>query len=92
MSTDRRRKLPQVTDFAPEEVTPAVLILLEICHEQQAQIQALRDEIARLKGGNPRPPIKPSRLDSEPDNSARSTPGQCPRQAQTPQDASARDS
>jgi len=72
MSTDRRRKLPQVTDFAPEEVTPAVLLLLERCHEQQAQIQALRDEIARLKGGNPRPPIKPSRLDSEPDHSARS--------------------
>lgn len=64
MSTKSRRKLPQITNFPPEEVTPAVLLLLEICHQQHEEIQALRDEIARLKGGNPRPPIKPSKLES----------------------------
>jgi len=70
MNTERRRKLPQTSDFTAQELTPAVVLLLEICHAQQAEIQALRDEIARLKGGNPRPPIKPSKLESEPDHSA----------------------
>jgi len=63
MSASGPRKLPQITDFPPEEVTPAALLLLEISHQQQAEIQALRDEIARLKGGNPRPPVKPSKLE-----------------------------
>jgi len=58
------RKLPQISDFSPEEVTPAVLMLLELCHYQQEQIQALRDEIARLKGQKPKPKIKPSKLES----------------------------
>lgn len=64
MSTNGPRKIPQITDFPPEQVSPAALLLLEVCHQQQAEIQALRDEIARLKGGNPRPPIKPSKLES----------------------------
>lgn len=58
------RKLPQISDFSPEEVTPAVLMLLELCHYQQEQLQALRDEIARLKGQKPKPKIKPSKLES----------------------------
>ena len=58
------RKLPQISDFPPDEVTPAVLMLLELCHYQQEQIQALRDEIARLKGQKPKPKIKPSKLES----------------------------
>jgi hypothetical protein len=57
------RKLPQVFDFPPDQVTPAVLMLLEICHYQQEQIQELRDEIARLKGQKPKPKIKPSKLE-----------------------------
>jgi len=64
MSWVGARKLPQVSDFSPEEVTPAVLMLLELCHYQQEQIQALRDEIARLKGQKPKPKIKPSKLES----------------------------
>jgi transposase IS66 family protein len=64
MSSVVTRKLPRISDFPPEEVTPAVLILLELCHYQQEQIQALRDEITRLKGQKPKPKIKPSKLES----------------------------
>jgi hypothetical protein len=59
-------KLPQVSDLPPEQVTPLVLMLLEICHRQQEQIQQLRDEVARLKGEKPRPTIKPSTLEKPP--------------------------
>ena len=65
MSSKKARKLPQLSDFPAEQVTPAVLILLEICHEQAEEIQALRDEIARLKGQKPRPRIRPSKLESD---------------------------
>ncbi|EAR22874.1 hypothetical protein [Nitrococcus mobilis] len=64
MSTSGSRKPPQISDFPPQEVTPAVLLLLEICYQLHEESQALRDEIARLKGGNPKPPIKPSKLES----------------------------
>ncbi len=63
MSSTGPRKLPQISDFPPDQVTPAVLTLLEICHYQQEQIQELRDEIARLKGHKPKPKIKPSKLE-----------------------------
>ncbi|WP_291994104.1 transposase [Candidatus Accumulibacter sp. ACC003] len=46
-------------------MTPAVVLLLELCHGQQEQIQALRDEVARLKGEKPKPVIKPSALEGE---------------------------
>ena len=59
------RKLPEITDFPPQEVNASVVVLLEVCHRQQAELQALRDEIARLKGGNPKPPIKPSKLEGK---------------------------
>ncbi|MCI0667147.1 MAG: hypothetical protein L0Y43_03735, partial [Methylococcaceae bacterium] len=44
-------------------MTPAVLMLLEICHRQHEEIQVLRDEIARLKGRKPKPSIGPSKLE-----------------------------
>ncbi len=59
-------KVPRVSDLPPDQVTPLVLMLLEICHRQQEQIQQLRDEIARLKGEKPRPKIKPSTLEKPP--------------------------
>lgn len=46
-------------------MTPAVVRLLERCHWLQEQVQALRDEVARLKGQKPKPVIKPSALESE---------------------------
>lgn len=65
--------MPNLPDIPEEERTPLVLALLEIIHHQQEQlhlqheqIQALRDEIARLKGQNPRPDIKPSKLEGRP--------------------------
>lgn len=50
--------------FPANEVTPAVLTLLEIRHELREEDQALRDEIAELKGQKPRPKVKPSKLES----------------------------
>ncbi|MFQ5463770.1 MAG: transposase [Phycisphaerae bacterium] len=66
MSSDglpKRLKIPQLSELPADQVTPAVLVLLEICHRQQEQIQQLRDEIARLKGEKPKPKIKPSVLE-----------------------------
>jgi len=64
MKSENRPKVPRLSDIPADQVTPAVLTLLEICRQQAEQIQALRDEIARLKGQKPRPEIKPSKLES----------------------------
>ena len=64
MSSATHRKLPQIWDLPADQVTPAVLTLLEICHELREENQALRDEIARLKGQKPRLKVKPSKLES----------------------------
>ncbi len=63
MSSTGTRKLPKITDFPSDQVTPAVLTLLEICYYQAEQIQELRDENARLKGEKAKPKIKPSKLE-----------------------------
>lgn len=47
-----------------EELTPLVERLLRVIEEQQSKIQALRDEIARLKGLPRRPKIPPSTLNA----------------------------
>jgi hypothetical protein len=47
-----------------EERTPLVDRLLRVIEEQQAEIRALRDEIARLKGLPRRPTIRPSTLNA----------------------------
>jgi hypothetical protein len=46
------------------ELTPLTERLLRVIEEQQAEIQALRDEIARLKGLPRRPTIRPSTLNA----------------------------
>jgi len=68
MSSGSTVKPPKLTDFFPEEITPAVLLLLEICRQQHEHIQKLRDEIARLKGQDPKPKIRPSALETEKKN------------------------
>ena len=56
------KRIPRIADIPEEERTPLVVTLIEIIQLQQEQIQALKDEIARLKGQKPRPKIKPSKL------------------------------
>ena len=53
-----------IASIPEEEKTPLVLQLIEVIQLQQEQIQALKDEIARLKGQKPRPKIKPSKLEA----------------------------
>jgi len=57
--------IPKIPDIPEEERTPLVVTLLEIIQLEQEQIQALKDEIARLKGHKPRPEIKPSKLEQD---------------------------
>jgi hypothetical protein len=59
-SSQRAPKIPQIAD---KQRTPLVLALLEVIQYQQEQMGILKEEIARLKGQNPRPKIKPSRLE-----------------------------
>jgi len=54
---------PNVSFIPEEESTPRVVALLEIIQLQKEQIQALRDEIARLKGHKPKPEVKPSQME-----------------------------
>ena len=51
-------------EVSAEERTPLVDRLLRVIEQQQAEIQALRDEIARLKGLPRRPIIRPSTLNA----------------------------
>ena len=51
-------------EVSSPERTPLVDRLLRVIEQQQAEIQALRDEIARLKGLPKRPKIRPSTLNS----------------------------
>jgi hypothetical protein len=55
--------VPKIPDVPDEDKTPLVALLLEIIRCQSEQIQALRDEIARLKGEKGRPRITPSTLE-----------------------------
>jgi hypothetical protein len=63
-------KIP-LPDIPESEKTPLVLTLLAIIEHQASiidqlneEIQLLKDEIARLKGQNPKPKIRPRRLGS----------------------------
>jgi hypothetical protein len=62
----------QIPEIPEEELTPTVKALLDIISQCMQMIQTLKkenrqlkDEIARLKGGNPKPRIQPSKLDSD---------------------------
>jgi hypothetical protein len=55
-----------------EEKTELVVLLLEIIRQQGEIIQELKDEIARLKGHNPKPKITPSQLEQPKKNKSKS--------------------
>jgi hypothetical protein len=57
-------KIPKIDDIPVGERTSLVLMLLELLNALHEENQALRDEIARLKGEKPKPNIKPSTLES----------------------------
>ena len=60
-------KLPTIPKSEKTTLVEQLLALIEtqasFLGQQAEQIQLLRDEIARLKGQNPRPKIRPSRLE-----------------------------
>ena len=59
------RKIPKLPDIPEGERTPLVAGLLEVIHYQMEIIQAMRDEIAVLKGNNPKPTIKPGKMEKK---------------------------
>jgi hypothetical protein len=61
MSMESRIRIGAV-EIPQAEQTPLVLALVDIIRRQEREIQALRDEIHKLKGTTPRPKIEPSRL------------------------------
>ncbi len=61
---------PKLPEIAESEQTPLVRSLLQIIAEQQEQIQRLADEVRRLKGGPPRPRLKPNTLEPAGDANA----------------------
>jgi len=61
-------KLSKLPDIPESERSPLVTQLLEVLHYQTEVIQALRDEVAQLKGEKGKPKIKPSKLDEKTSN------------------------
>lgn len=66
-------KIPKIDEIPIEEQTPLLLMLLESLNALAEENQALRDEIARLKGEKPRPKIKPSRLEGRRSSKSKSS-------------------
>jgi Transposase IS66 family len=56
-----------------EQKSELVVLLLEVTSQQSEIIQELKDEIARLKGHNPKPKIMPSRLEQPPKDERKGT-------------------
>jgi hypothetical protein len=75
--------MPLISDFSPDLVTPAVVFLLELCHELREENQALRDENALLKGQKPKPKIKPSQLENRGKTKKRSKRGRRGKRSKT---------
>lgn len=57
---------PQMPKISQEDRTPLVDVLLELLAWQQQQVDALEQEILKLKGETIKPNIKPSKMDEDP--------------------------
>ena len=55
---------PKLPEIAESEQTPVVRSLLQVIADLQAEVQRLEDEVRRLKGGPPRPQLKPDTLEA----------------------------
>ena len=76
-------KLPYIPDESKTELVLALLNVIDGLHataqKQQEDIQKLKDEIARLKNDNPKPKIRPSKLNNnDPSNKPKNDDGKRP--------------
>jgi len=80
---------PQLPTISNEDRTPLVDVLLELLAWQEQQIDALKQEILKLKGETTKPKIKPSKMDedatddSDNDGSESSKPKKGPKRSKT---------
>ena len=65
--------IPKLPDIPEEQRTALVTELLEVIRYQMEVIQALKDEIAVLKGNKPRPKIKPGKMEQGTSNDKKSS-------------------
>jgi len=61
------RAIPKLPEIPEQERTPLVVILLETISLLKEMNQALKDEVARLKGLKGKPEIQPSKLEGDRD-------------------------
>ena len=71
-----------IAELPEEEMTPTVSKLIGFIQQQAEELQALKDEISRLKGQKTKPKIKPSNLDKDTEQSM----GKTQKQTQTAQE------
>ena len=80
---------PQLPTISNEDRTPLVDVLLELLAWQEKQIDALKQEILKLKGETTKPKIKPGKMDedatddSDNDGSESSKPKKGPKRSKT---------
>jgi hypothetical protein len=75
-------KLPNISEDEKSPLVVQLLALIEqqasITQQQAEQIQLLKDEIARLKGQNPKPKIRPSSLEKNKKSKSKKSKGKRP--------------
>jgi len=54
-----------ISEIPEDEISPTVSKLIGFIQQQAEELQALKDEISRLKGQKTKPKIKPSNLDGK---------------------------